>query len=70
MTFSKCDFFRKLRILSDLRKKSLMEKFIFCAVGISRSSYSDFDFVFQSTWSPTKKVKQINLNKISKPILT
>ena len=47
-----------------------MEKFIFCAVGISRSSYSDFDFVFQSTWSPTKKVKQINLNKISKPILT
>ena len=47
-----------------------MEKFIFCAVGISRSSYSDFDFLFQSTWSPTKKVKQINLNKISKPILT
>ena len=34
--FSKCDqIHRKLQIWSLLLKKSLMEKFIFCAVGVS-----------------------------------
>ena len=63
-------FLQETADLVRFTEEILNGKIHFCAVGISRSSYSDFDFVFQSTWSPTKKVKQINLNKISKPILT
>ena len=40
--FSKCDQIRrKLRIWSHLLKKSLMENFIFCAVGIETLETSE-----------------------------
>ena len=40
--FSKCDQIRSfVRIWSHLLKKSLMEKFIFCAVHASNSDYTD-----------------------------
>ena len=40
--FSQCDQIRrKLRIWSHLLKKSLMENFIFCAVGTTLSAFYD-----------------------------
>ena len=41
--FSKCDQTRSfLRIWSHLRKKSLMENFIFCAVRVATDMYNKF----------------------------
>ena len=53
--FSKCDQIRrKLRIWSQLAKKSLTENFIFCPVQfMTLIDFSDFEQVLQGQWFET-----------------
>ena len=56
--FSKCDqIHRKLQIWSHLLKKSLMEKFIFCAV----IPYNHFSGPYFPTFGPNKEIYPVNL---------
>ena len=56
--FSKCDqIHRKLQIWSHLLKKSLMKKFIFCAV----IPYNHFSGPYFPTFGPNKEIYPVNL---------
>ena len=64
--FSKCDEIRrKLRILSNLLKKSLMENFIFCAVLVERSEKSSSKTVFLQQYKSIFLLKEkLQLNSV------